>query len=38
MGGVIIADEVNLLVGGCATANQVKESNPFLMAVPVGGY
>ena len=35
MGGVIIADDVNLLAGGCITANQVKKSNPFLMPVPV---
>src|ERR1035438_5261047 len=35
MGGVVIADEVNLLAGGCVTANPVKKSNPFLMAVPV---
>src|SRR5229473_2983834 len=33
MRGVVIADEVDFLVGRRASANQVQEENPFLVAV-----
>jgi len=33
MGGVIIADDVYLLVGGCRFDNQVEEADPFLVPV-----
>ena len=35
VGRVVVADDVDFLFGGRASANQVKEPNPFLMAVLV---